>query len=48
MLGLLYFPQEHKYAVYTPLFGPIAIPLLATSAREFFKWRKGRRRTKTE
>jgi len=23
MLALLYFPDEHKWAVYTPLFGPI-------------------------
>lgn len=28
MMGLLYFPDEHKYAVYTPLFGPVAVPLL--------------------
>lgn len=23
MLALLYFPDEHKWAVYTPLFGPV-------------------------
>lgn len=23
MLAMLYFPDEHKWAVYTPLFGPI-------------------------
>ena len=28
MLGMLYFPDEHRYAVLTPLFGPIAVPLL--------------------
>ncbi|SPO23043.1 related to GPI transamidase component PIG-S [Ustilago trichophora] len=33
MLGLLYFPQEHKYAVYTPLFAPLLIPLLVTSLK---------------
>jgi phosphatidylinositol glycan class S len=27
MLALLYFPAEHVYAVYTPLFGPIAVPV---------------------
>lgn len=33
MLGLLYFPDEHKYAVYTPLFAPLLIPLLVTSVK---------------
>lgn len=23
MLAMLYFPDEHKWAVYTPLFGPL-------------------------
>ncbi|KAL9938362.1 hypothetical protein V8E36_002985 [Tilletia maclaganii] len=44
MLGLLYFPEEHKYAVYTPLFGPVAVPLLIALLREVKGWRKGRRR----
>lgn len=33
MLGQLYFPDEHKYAVYTPLFGPLAVPLLVAGLR---------------
>lgn len=33
MLGQLYFPDEHKYAVYTPLFGPLAVPLLVAALR---------------
>ncbi|CDR88655.1 related to GPI transamidase component PIG-S [Sporisorium scitamineum] len=33
MLGLLYFPDEHKYAVYTPLFAPLLVPLLVTSVK---------------
>lgn len=33
MLGLLYFPDEHKYAVYTPLFAPLLIPLLVTTLK---------------
>lgn len=33
MLGQLYFPNEHKYAVYTPLFGPLAVPLLVAGIR---------------
>ena len=34
MLAMLYFPDEHKYAVYTPLFGPLFVPLFVTLARE--------------
>ncbi|OCH86146.1 hypothetical protein OBBRIDRAFT_738565 [Obba rivulosa] len=42
MLALLYFPAEHKYAVYTPLFGSIAAPLLAAVIRELMAWRRTR------
>ncbi|PKI85548.1 Gpi17p [Malassezia vespertilionis] len=34
MLAMLYFPDEHKYAVYTPLFGPLLVPLLVALVRE--------------
>ena len=34
MLAMLYFPDEHKYAVYTPLFGPLFVPRFVTLARE--------------
>ena len=40
MLGLLYFPDEHKLAVYTPFFGPIALPIVAATVREVVAWRK--------
>ncbi|KAI0035478.1 phosphatidylinositol-glycan biosynthesis class S protein-domain-containing protein [Vararia minispora EC-137] len=40
MLALLYFPPEHTYAVYTPLFFPLMGPLVATALREFAAWRK--------
>ncbi|KAH9003428.1 phosphatidylinositol-glycan biosynthesis class S protein-domain-containing protein [Lactarius hatsudake] len=43
MLALLYFPAEHKYAVYTPLFAPVAVPLVVTLLREVSTWRKDRR-----
>lgn len=33
MLGLLYFPDEHKYAVYTPLFAPLLVPLIVTTIK---------------
>jgi len=29
MVPLLYFPDEHAYAVYAPLFAPIIVPVLA-------------------
>lgn len=31
MLALLYFPAEHKYAVYTPLFASAVIPLIVAA-----------------
>ncbi|KAB5593867.1 GPI transamidase component PIG-S [Ceratobasidium theobromae] len=40
MVGLLYFPAEHKYAVYTPLFAPIAVPLVVSVIRELRSRRK--------
>jgi GPI-anchor transamidase subunit S len=43
MLALLYFPAEHKYAVYTPLFASVAAPLIATVLRELAAWRKERK-----
>ncbi|KZT07098.1 uncharacterized protein LAESUDRAFT_713904 [Laetiporus sulphureus 93-53] len=43
MLALLYFPAEHKFAVYTPLFASIAAPLVAAVIRELLTWRKARR-----
>ncbi|KAH7907289.1 phosphatidylinositol-glycan biosynthesis class S protein-domain-containing protein [Hygrophoropsis aurantiaca] len=43
MLAMLYFPAEHKYAVYTPLFASIAVPLVVALLREVWAWRKSRR-----
>ncbi|KAG6811407.1 hypothetical protein H0H92_007601 [Tricholoma furcatifolium] len=43
MLALLYFPAEHKYAVYTPMFASAVIPLFVAALREFASWRKQRR-----
>jgi GPI-anchor transamidase subunit S len=34
MVSMLYFPDEHKYAIYTPLFGPLALPLLLALLKE--------------
>lgn len=43
MLALLYFPAEHKYAVYTPLFASAVIPLIAAALREVMAWKRQRR-----
>lgn len=34
MVGQVYFPDEHKVAVYLPLLGPIGVPLLVGLIRE--------------
>jgi phosphatidylinositol glycan class S len=46
MLALLYFPDEHKYAVYTPLFGPMSVPLLVALLKEVKDWKKGKKEKK--
>lgn len=40
MVPLLYFPQEHLYAVYAPLFLPISIPIFVALAQRLKKWRE--------
>ncbi|KAF9010186.1 phosphatidylinositol-glycan biosynthesis class S protein-domain-containing protein [Cyathus striatus] len=42
MLALLYFPAEHKYAVYAPLFASVMVPLFITTLREAKAWRRQR------
>lgn len=34
MVGQVYFPDEHKVAVYLPLLGPIAVPLVMSALKE--------------
>lgn len=34
MVGQVYFPDEHKVAVYLPLLGPIGVPLVVSLLRE--------------
>ena len=43
MVGQVYFPDEHKVAVYLPLLGPVAVPLLTSAIKELRKWRETRR-----
>ncbi|KAF4618900.1 hypothetical protein D9613_009941 [Agrocybe pediades] len=46
MLALLYFPAEHKYAIYSPLFASAVIPLLVAALRELLALRKERKQAK--
>ncbi|KAK4684128.1 GPI-anchor transamidase subunit S, partial [Tremellales sp. Uapishka_1] len=46
MMGLLYFPDEHKFAVYTPLFAPVALPMLIGLLKELLAWNKRRQARK--
>lgn len=34
MVGQVYFPDEHKVAVYLPLLGPVGVPLLMSAVKE--------------
>lgn len=43
MLALLYFPPEHTYAVYAPLFAPVSLPLIAPVVRELLSWLKAKK-----
>ncbi|KAI3622837.1 hypothetical protein CBS14141_004421 [Malassezia furfur] len=47
MLAMLYFPDEHKYAVYTPLFGPLFVPLIVAVVREIRRQRRSARTAPT-
>ncbi|PYH98167.1 hypothetical protein BO71DRAFT_438254 [Aspergillus ellipticus CBS 707.79] len=46
MVGQMYFPDEHKVAVYLPLLGPIGVPLIVGLLKEVKKlvagWRERR------
>eukprot|EP01133_Synstelium_polycarpum_P019862 gene19862-23801_t len=40
MISQLYFPDEHKYAVYTPLFVPVFFPIISGILQEYKHWRQ--------
>jgi len=46
MVGQVYFPDEHKVAVYLPLLGPIGVPLIMALVKEgrrvLNNWKKRR------
>jgi phosphatidylinositol glycan class S len=47
MVGQVYFPEEHKVAVYLPLMGPVGVPLLMSALKEIARvvgeWKSRRR-----
>lgn len=46
MVGQVYFPDEHKVAVYLPLLGPIGVPLVVGLLRELKRFASARRAAK--
>ncbi|KAI0430136.1 phosphatidylinositol-glycan biosynthesis class S protein [Xylaria sp. FL1042] len=42
MVGQLYFPDEHKVAVYLPLLGPVGVPLVMGLITELKAWKMRR------
>jgi phosphatidylinositol glycan class S len=43
MVGQVYFPDEHKVAVYLPLLGPVAVPLVMAAMKELKSMRQKRK-----
>lgn len=43
MVGQVYFPDEHKIAVYLPLLGPVGVPLVMGVLKEVRAWKKRRK-----
>lgn len=48
MVGQLYFPDEHKIAVYLPLLGPVTVPLLMGAIKEVQRLIKAWKQKKQE
>ncbi|KAI7855940.1 phosphatidylinositol-glycan biosynthesis class S protein [Circinella umbellata] len=47
MVSMLYFPDEHKYAIYMPLFVPISVPLIMAIVKALKEMKK-KDKSKTE
>lgn len=48
MVSMLYFPDEHKYAIYMPLFVPISVPLMMALLKEIKKLKQAKNIKKKE
>ncbi|KAF2402911.1 hypothetical protein EJ06DRAFT_541738 [Trichodelitschia bisporula] len=44
MVGQVYFPDEHKVAVYLPLLGTVSVPLVMAVVKEYRSYREARKR----
>lgn len=47
MVGQVYFPEEHKVAVYLPLLGPVGVPLLMSALKELKRIRSSWKRNQS-
>lgn len=47
MVSMLYFPDEHKYAIYMPLFVPISVPLVMALLKEIKKLKQQQKKRTT-
>ncbi|KAL1587437.1 hypothetical protein WHR41_03882 [Cladosporium halotolerans] len=45
MVGQVYFPDEHKVAVYVPLLGPMAVPMIMSALKELKSFRQAKVKT---
>ena len=45
MVGQVYFPDEHRVAVYVPLLGPMAVPLVLAAINEIRKFKNSKSKT---
>ncbi|KAI5857390.1 phosphatidylinositol-glycan biosynthesis class S protein [Durotheca rogersii] len=48
MVGQLYFPDEHKVAIYLPLLGPVGVPLVIGLLSQVKAWKKRSREEKAK
>ncbi len=48
MVAMLYFPDEHKYAIYLPLFLPVLLPVITGLRAEWRHLRAKRALAKTK
>ncbi|RKP37695.1 phosphatidylinositol-glycan biosynthesis class S protein, partial [Dimargaris cristalligena] len=46
MVSMLYFPNDHKFGVYMPLFVPILVPIIIAVLKEIKEWRQLRNQSK--
>ncbi|KAJ1678492.1 GPI transamidase component, partial [Spiromyces aspiralis] len=42
MVGMLYFPDEHKYAIYFPFLIPAAVPVISVVLHRLKEWKQAR------